>query len=309
MKLTTRVERSRRDEEATPCFSSVSLETETTRLVRDWLREQAALFKPLEPEHVTVANHCFRVKKLYKPGGTVVDLGGGTTLVNGVLARLGMNVHVLDLMEEYHSERAFYSDSARASFDFLRSQGVQFLKTDLTDCDLRQHFPLGAVDRIVSNHTLEHFHHSPRKLLESSVAVLADGGLMVIEVPNAVNFLKRIKVLFGRTNYPPYGEFYSNAHYSGHVREYSVGDLTALARLLGFVDWKIYGKNWHGALYFTIKNRHAALLADRTLQLFPGLGGSLFLEARKSAGDRAPSSGPAGVYGQPMLRRMRKGSA
>jgi SAM-dependent methyltransferase len=270
--------------------TNVSLETETTRLLRDWLREQAALFKPRDPEHVVIAINCFRAKQLYTPGGTLIDLGGGTSLINGVLARLGMNVHVVDLMEEYWSEGSGYSDNIRASFDFLRNQGVQFLKTDLTDCDLRQHFPLGFADRIVSNSTLEHFHRSPRRLLESAVAVLGDGGLMVIEVPNAVNLLKRIKVLFGRTNYPPYEEFYSDAHWTGHMREYSVGDLTALARLLGFDDWKIYGKNWHGALYFWIKNRPVARAVDKTLQLFPGLCGSLFLEARKRAGGRASTS-------------------
>ena len=63
---------------------------------------------------------------------------------------------------------------------------------------------------------------------------------MLIEVPNAVNLLKRIKVPLGKTNYPPYEEFFTDAHWMGHVREYSIGDLTALARLLGFRDWKIY---------------------------------------------------------------------
>jgi SAM-dependent methyltransferase len=271
-------------------YTNVSLEAETTRLLREWFRDQAALFKPRESEHVLIANNCFRAQQLYVPGGTVIDLGGGITLINGVLARLGMKVHVVDFMEEYWSAGPAYSDNIRASFDFLRSQGVQFLKTDLTDCDLRQHFPLGTADRIVSNHTLEHFHRSPRKLLESSVAVLADGGLMVIEVPNAVNLLKRIKVLFGKSNYPPYDTFYSDAHWTGHVREYSVGDLKALAQLLGFDDWKIYGRNWHGTLYFAIKNRQAAQVMDKALRLFPGLCGSLFLEARKKAGNKAVAS-------------------
>jgi 2-polyprenyl-3-methyl-5-hydroxy-6-metoxy-1,4-benzoquinol methylase len=270
--------------------TDASLEAETTRLLRDWFREQAALFKPRDPEHVLMANNCFRAKQLYTPGGTLIDLGGGITLINGVLARLGMKVHVVDFMEEYWSEGSEYSENIRASFDFLRSQGVQFLKTDLTECDLREHFPLGTADRIVSNHTLEHFHRSPRKLLESSVPILADGGMMVIEVPNAVNLLKRAKVLFGKTNYPPYDTFYLDAHWTGHVREYSMGDLTTLARLLGFDDWKIYGRNWHGALYFTIKNRQAALAVDKTLRLFPGLCGSLFLEARKKAGNKGATS-------------------
>ena len=263
--------------------TNVSLETETTRLLRDWLREQAALFKPREAEHVLIANNCFRVKQLYRPGGTLIDLGGGITLANGILARLGMKVHVVDFMENYWAEGSEFTVNVQASFDFLRSQGVQFLKADLTDCDLRQHFPLGTVDRIVSNHTLEHFHRSPRKLLESGVDVLATGGMMVIEVPNALNLLKRIKVLFGRTNYAPFDDFYLNAHWTGHVREYSLEDLATLARLLGFDDWRIYGKNWHGSLYFDITSRHAALLADKALQFFPGLCGSLFLEANKTA--------------------------
>ncbi|HUJ72234.1 MAG TPA: class I SAM-dependent methyltransferase [Verrucomicrobiae bacterium] len=270
--------------------ANVSLETETTRLIRTWLREQAALFKPRDPEHVLIANNCFRAEKLYVPEGTVIDLGGGTTLINGVLARLGMKVHVVDFMDDYWTETSGYSDNMRGAFDFLRSQGVHFIKADLTDCDLRQHFPPRSADRIVTNHTLEHFHASPRKLLESSVDVLADGGLMVIEVPNAVNLLKRIKVLCGRTNYPPYEGFYSEARWMGHVREYSVGDLTTLARLLGFDDWKIYGRNWHGALYWKVKSRPVAAFVDRALQLFPGLCGSLFLEAHKR-----PAKGASGA--------------
>lgn len=106
---------------------------------------------------------------------------------------------------------------------------------------------------------------------------------MLLEVPNAVNLLKRLKVLAGRTNYGSYGDFYDAVNYTGHVREYAVSDLHALARRLGLSSYAIYGKNWYGTLFDKFGESPLSGVIDWSLQRFPGLCGSLFLDFRKPA--------------------------
>jgi len=112
-------------------------------------------------------------------------------------------------------------------------------------------------------------------------------GRVFFEVPNAANLLKRLRLLTGRTNYPPFSSFWDSDVYLGHVREYSVADLLSLARYLRLIDVKVVGKNWFGALYPTVHNRAIAERVDTLLQAFPGLCGSLFLTGRKSAHNRS----------------------
>jgi hypothetical protein len=69
----------------------------------------------------------------------------------------------------------------------------------------------------------------------------------------------------------------------GHIREYTVGDLKALASHLALANWEILGRNWYGTLYSAVAQRRLASSIDRLLRRFPGLCGSLFLKGRKSA--------------------------
>ena len=81
---------------------------------------------------------------------------------------------------------------------------------------------------------IEHLHDSPRDLLNDLLECVRTEGYLYITVPSAVNIRKRLSVLRGQTNYPPFDTFYWHpGPWRGHVREYTRGDLQRLASFLG----------------------------------------------------------------------------
>jgi SAM-dependent methyltransferase len=254
-------------------------ESMKTRLEQIY-KDQYELFLPHQAIDVFVPMLLYRISQIYKPGGTVVDLGGGNDIANGVLAENGMHVYVVDMLDAYF-QMSESSRSVQAEKEFLENMGVNYIEADLIKTNLTDHFEEGSVDFVTSNHCLEHLHESPRYLLESAVKVLSEDGKMNIEVPNAINLLKRFKVLFGKTNYTDYDKLYFSETYVGHIREYSTGDLKMLSRHLGFKRQSLAGRNWFGSLYEKFGVNLFSKTLDKLLQISPGLCGSLFLTLEK----------------------------
>ena len=247
---------------------------------QDWIKLHPELFSP--PSEKARKNVLHRIEQVYRSGGWIVDLGGGFSVTNGLLAALGMQVNVFDIFEyDLGWLRASGGYDYSSLMRFLTRAGVHFFEVDVCKCNLRTHFPENSVDAVVSYHCLEHLHQSPREVLESALAVLKPNGLLLVEVPNAINLLKRLKVLVGKTNYSDYGDYYESTNFTGHVREYSVSDLKRLAAYLGLAEFEIYGKNWYGSLFDVLGNGWPGQGADALLTRFPGLCGSLFLRAAK----------------------------
>jgi SAM-dependent methyltransferase len=224
----------------------------------------------------------FRVKRLYRRGGTLVDLGGGIAAHNGVLAAMGMSVYVVDMLDTYWTHKATQPTSITDEVHLLEECGVRFIEQNISTCDLTKFFPRESVDVLTSFHCIEHLHSSPRILLESALAVLKPGGTLLIEVPNAANIRKRLALLRGITNYGSFDDFYYSNPFVGHVREYTVGDLRRLASNLNTKRFVIYGQNeavygkWVRAIPVGLRK-----LFDKGLKLMPGLCGSILLEVTK----------------------------
>lgn len=245
-----------------------------------WLNSNLDKFCLSDPLPVLIEWMDYRLS-LVRHGDVIVDLGGGVNGLNGFLSLQGKHVTSVDLFDDYYMWSSV-TDPVLIQQQYLASLGVNFIHADLVAYDLLNEFAPESVDCVVSYHTLEHLHHSPRKLLESAIQVLKPGGTLVIEVPNAANLLKRIKLLFGKTNYPSFSTFYEKDKWVGHVREYTVGDLQQIAQQLNISPYRIEGRNWYGALY---RNKLTSLIAkplDKLLQWRPGLCGSLFLIGNKS---------------------------
>jgi SAM-dependent methyltransferase len=264
-------------------------QSEVARIFEDFAKSAPQLFKKPGKRKLEYIYHL--LDKIFSPGGKLIDLGGGVNPVNGVITRWGASVTVLDIFEydlayldgRKPDEFAAACSSAKA---FLEAVGVNFHDCDLCTVDLKTLFAPNSIDAIFSTHCLEHFHQSPRIVLQSALEVLKPGGNLLLEVPNSINLLKRIQVLLGKTNYGSYNFYYDAINYTGHVREYSVADFHALARKLGLETYSIYGKNWFGTLYEKCGDNSATAFVDKCLQRFPGLCGSLFLAYTKPAGER-----------------------
>ena len=220
-----------------------------------------------------------RIRCIYVEGGSLIDLGGGFSVVNCVLAKMGMTVCVIDLMGEYFKDSTLRS-TMREQFDYLAANGVKFISTDLLEYDFKD-FAQESVDVVCSHHCLEHLHHSPKELCLHSLKILKRGGLFFVEVPNSINLLKRIKVLFGRTNYPEYSNYFETPVWRGHIREYSVDDLEYLAQVCGLKNYNIFGLNYYGTLYSKFKYNALARLIDNILRLRPNVCSALYLSAIK----------------------------
>jgi len=231
----------------------------------------------------------FRIASLYREGGTLIDLGGGISVHNGVLAQLGMKVFVVDMLGDYWEHRDAPS-SINREVRLLEACGVRFIQNEISSCDLTTHFANSSIDMVTSFHCMEHLHGSPRLVLESAMRVLKPRGTMVIEVPNAANARKRLAVLCGRTNYGSYNSLYYSEVFLGHVREYTTGDLRQLAQNLGASSCRISGRN---TIYGDWVEKTPSALRkplDCALQLFPGLCSSLVLEITKSKEVESSSS-------------------
>lgn len=260
---------------------------QVTQIFEEFASSEPTLFKVPRRRKLEYIHHL--LDRVFCQDGKVIDLGGGLNPLNGVIARLGASVTVLDIFEydlAYLDGRkpAEFAASCVSAKSFLQGVGVNFHDCDLCTVDLKTFFVPNSIDAIYSTHCLEHFHQSPRIVLQSALEVLKPGGSLLIEVPNAVNLLKRIQVFLGETNYSSYDLYYDAVNYTGHVREYSVADFHALARKLGLKTYSIYGKNWFGTLYEKIGDNAATAFVDKCLQRFPGLCGSLFLAYTKPAG-------------------------
>ena len=97
---------------------------------------------------------------------------------------------------------------------------------------------------IMLNDVIEHLHNSPRSLLESLIERLKYNGILFVTVPNAGNIRKRINLLIGKTNMPPFSEYYwCQDPWRGHIREYVYDDLKKLAKYLNLKDVKVQGEN------------------------------------------------------------------
>jgi SAM-dependent methyltransferase len=221
-------------------------------------------------------------KGVYHKGATLIDLGGGISGHNGLLAQLGMVVYVVDMLGDYWENRAGAGSAINEEVKLLEACGVRFISHDLSTYDLTVDFAENSVDAITCFHCLEHLHRSPRLVLQSALRVLKPGGKMLIEVPNAANARKRLALLCGHTNHEPYNDFYYTDPFVGHVREYTVGDLCQLAQNLGVTKYQIFGENTtHGEWVEKIPSPIWKSL-DHALHAFPGLCSALLLEVTKT---------------------------
>jgi len=168
-------------------------------------------------------------------GGEVLDIGCGPCDKLAVLSQLGYRCTGLDdFGDPWHRNSA----NLRAITRFAERAGVALVEGDGEALPFREE----RFDAVLVCDVIEHLHASPRALLTGALEVLRDDGWLVVSVPNAVSIRKRLDVLRGRTNYPPYAQFFAaDRVWRGHVREYSWGDLAQLAQFLGLADASIHG--------------------------------------------------------------------
>jgi SAM-dependent methyltransferase len=208
-------------------------------------------------------------------GSRVADIGGGIGLFSPACAALGYSSVLVDDFRDSNN-----IDIAEDVFQRVhRKAGVEIISRDVVADGVS--FVAESFDVITTFHSMEHWHHSPKKLFHQLVAALKPGGIFVLCGPNCVNIRKRMTLPFGLGSWSPMSEWYEEDVFRGHVREPSVKDLVYIAQDMGLVDNTVIGRNWLG-----LKSRYQwvtalAPIVDRPLQAFPSLCSDIYLLGHK----------------------------
>lgn len=204
-------------------------------------------------------------------GARVLDLGCGPCDKTAVLSRMGYRCTGIDDFGDPWHRQGDNLDRIRA---FAAAAGIELVEGDGASLP----FGKASFDAVTVCDVIEHLHASPRAMLAGTIELLRDDGWLVVSVPNALNLRKRIDVVRGRTNYPPYDQFFRSIDgWRGHVREYAWSDLVQLAGFLGLVDARVDGR--HHMLGRLPSPMRLPYLATTTL--FPAMRDTLALCARK----------------------------
>lgn len=224
------------------------------------------------------------------PGMHLVDLGCGTTAFGAVARALKMEVTLVDDFGGGGGVEADTLSFVRRLIEGLKSQlAIRVIEQDF----VIQPLPIesATVDVVTAFHSLEHWHHSPKRLFREISRVLKPGGFVFLATPNAANLRKRISVPLGKNNWSTLEEWYHDGDpiFRGHVREPIVRDLQ---RLLEWNDFEIVvteGRNFIGresqALGFLPKPVVHCLAcgSDYLLRFFPTLCSDIHVIGRKRA--------------------------
>jgi len=122
----------------------------------------------------------------------------------------------------------------------LISEHMEF---DLNDCDGAASPGPEPFDLIVFAETIEHLYTSPKSVLRFLRRMVRDdGGILIIQTPNAVSLENRYTMVRGINPFELIREGKSNP---GHFREYTMDELIAYAEESGFsVKSKNYISYW-----------------------------------------------------------------
>lgn len=219
-------------------------------------------------------------------GIKLLDLAGGLSIFSPLLARYGVKVTIVDDFGGGGGVRFEDREEDLKILKFFREDlGIEILEMNF----LEREIPLSSesFDGITCFHSMEHWHHSPKKLFVELSRLLRPEGYLILATPNAVNIRKRVFVLFGRSNFPKLEEWYNEPVFRGHVREPILSDLCSLLEWNNYRVISTSGRNFIGrrskALSFLPAPlvRWTAAGTDRFLRFFPTLCSDIHVVGQK----------------------------
>lgn len=205
--------------------------------------------------------------------GSLCDVGGGQGLFAIACASLGMEVTMIDDFRDQAHE-----DTGMGPVELFEEYKVNVVHRDVVAEKID--FPTATFDVVTSFDSMEHWHHSPKALFHALVRATKPGGGFILGVPNCVNLRKRITVPLGYGKWSSMDDWYERYLFRGHVREPDVSDLRYIAKDLGLVDVKIFGRNWSAYEASLFPLRVLAPAIDYALRPFPALCAALYLVGR-----------------------------
>jgi SAM-dependent methyltransferase len=157
---------------------------------------------------------------------TVSDYGTFIPYLPVALARLGYRVQVVEKF-------SVYGASFRRALDQVAGRaGFEVFDLDILE-DSFDVIPSADVALLMA--VVEHLNGSPRALLEKVRGRLNPSGMLLFEVPNVAEGIKRLRALAGQSPLPDYTAYLDSAYpYMGHNREMTVDEVRYLLERTGY---------------------------------------------------------------------------
>lgn len=173
-------------------------------------------------------------------GSKILSIGSGPCDLEAILSKLGYKVTAIDdLNDQWHMT----GNNKERIIDFTKRMNIEFISQSVSSSIKKDNY----FDVVLLIDIIEHLHNSPRDLLNYSISSLRPNGLIIIETPNAVSLLKRLKVLFGKSSHINANLIYWNiGEYRSHFREYTRSELRQIL-------------NYHNLISLDIKMMNIAI--------------------------------------------------
>jgi ubiquinone/menaquinone biosynthesis C-methylase UbiE len=161
----------------------------------------------------------------------VLDVGSGQGMLDSLLTELGHECHAVDIFDQTKRYSEIYCK---------KSICFQVCNVEVDSLPFRDN----TFDAVVCCQVLEHFTHSHLPVMKEIKRVLKTGGIVEVDVPNAVCFRNRSRMIRGKHITFDYEEHYLRAvpvYYKGlsfyparHNREFTRKELKLLFAASGF---------------------------------------------------------------------------
>jgi SAM-dependent methyltransferase len=161
----------------------------------------------------------------------ILDVGAGHGMLSSLLSSLGHECHAVDFFDQTEKYPAAY----RKKFISFQQCNVEIDPLPFAD---------DFFDGVVCCQVLEHFTHSHLPAVKEMRRVMKTGGIIEIDVPNAVCFHNRSRMIRGKHITFDYAEHYLHAvpescngmsfYPARHNREFTRNELQFLLKEAGF---------------------------------------------------------------------------
>ncbi len=142
--------------------------------------------------------------------------------------------------EEGENDFLLHPEELDALRRVWNERGIEVVRHDLAD---PLPFADGSFDLVVCNAVLEHLHMIHGRVFAEAHRVLASGGSFVFTTPNLASLLKRLRFFVGRSPLWDFRDYFvSGAHFTGHVREFTVSECRAMLAWSGFYPKKVVAR-------------------------------------------------------------------
>lgn len=248
----------------------------TNKQAFDWIQDNFP-FENYIPQ-ARMSSYFEMPDAIFKYCGTdakILDFGAGPCDKTAMLSLRGFDVTAYDDFGDNWYKKDGNKDKI---LEFAKNSGINY---KMPDKDGNFNFEEKSFDVLILNNIIEHLHNSPRDFINELLKFLKPGGYLIVDVPNAANFRKRIDLLLGRTNYPSFSSYYWSPNpWRGHNREYVKNDLVQLNDYLKLNMMEVSDHHYH----LDKLSKFATIIFKLICKIIPGVRESWIYVGQKPEG-------------------------